>query len=139
MSNPYTQFDDAIIEEFRANEGSVARFGKSLVLIHHIGAKSGIERVAPTMGIPDGPDVWLVAASKAGADDNPAWFHNLLAHPDVSIEVPGEGIVPVRATALAGDERDAAWARFLEAGPGFRAYEEKTTRVIPVVALTRRA
>jgi len=90
------------------------------------------------MGLRQDPDTWLVAASKAGAPDNPAWFHNLQAHPDVSIEVPGEGTVAVRARVLEGAERDSGWAQFTAAAPGFKEYETKTTRVIPVVALHRR-
>ena len=138
MASPYASFNDAIIDEFRANDGTVARFGRSLVLLHHVGARTGAVRIAPVMALRDGTDVWLVAASKAGADDHPAWFHNLLAHPDLTIEVPGEGTVDVHATNLAGDERDAAWERFIAASPGFSQYEAKTTRVIPVVALTRK-
>ena len=108
------------------------------MLLHHVGARTGQERVSPAMGIRQDPDTWLVAASKAGAPDNPAWFHNLQAHPEVSIEVPGEGTVPVRARVLEGAERDSAWARFTATSPGFRQYEERTTRSIPVIALHRR-
>jgi len=133
-TNQYSQFNDAIIAEFRANGGTVARFGRSLVLMHHVGAKSGVERVAPAMSIRDGAS-WLVAASKAGADDHPAWYHNLLAHPEIDIETPDDGTVRVRVTELEGAERDAAWARFTSASPGFRAYEERTSRVIPVLRL----
>ncbi|BDZ64773.1 nitroreductase/quinone reductase family protein [Agromyces mangrovi Wang et al. 2018] len=139
MTNTYSQFNDGIIAEFRANAGTVARFGRSLVLVHHIGARSGTERIAPVMSIREGVDSWLVAASKAGAHDNPAWYHNLVAHPDVMIEAPGEGVVAVHATTLRGEERDAAWTRFTSASPGFAQYEQRTDRVIPVVRLTRRA
>lgn len=132
-----SDWNQQIIEQFRANGGTVDRFGDNLVLLHHIGARSGVERLTPVMAIREDADTWLIAASKAGAPDNPAWFHNLLAHPDVDIETP-EGVVPVRATRLEGEERDAAWARFTTASPGFKAYEEKTERVIPVLALRRR-
>lgn len=132
-----SDWNQQIIEQFRANGGTVDRFGDKLVLLHHIGARSGVERLTPVMAIREDADTWLIAASKAGAPDNPAWFHNLLAHPDVDIETP-EGVVPVRATRLEGEERDAAWARFTTASPGFKAYEEKTERVIPVLALRRR-
>lgn len=129
-----------IIEEFRANGGTVQTmgFGRGLVLLHHTGARTGTERVSPVAAIRDGDDTWLVAASKAGAPDNPDWFHNLRAHPDVSIETPDDGTVEVHASVLEGEERDAAWARFTAMSEGFRSYEQKTTRVIPVVALTRR-
>ena len=133
--NPYAQFNDPIIAEFRASGGTVSRFGRSLVLLHHRGARSGIERITPVMGIQDA-GTWLIAASKAGADDNPAWYHNLIAHPDVQIETPDDGTVQVRASELTGVERDNGWARFTAASPGFRAYEERTTRTIPVLRLT---
>ncbi|WP_159500507.1 nitroreductase family deazaflavin-dependent oxidoreductase [Microbacterium sp. 18062] len=137
MTSPYARFNDPIIAEFRANGGTVSQFGRSLVLLHHVGARSGAERVTPVMAIPDGPGTWLIAASKAGADDNPGWFHNLLAHPDTEIETP-DGVVPVHAAVLRDDARDAAWARFTAASPGFQQYEQRTTRIIPVVELTRR-
>ena len=140
MADRPNNWNQNIIDEFRANDGTVttAGFGRALVLLHHLGAKSGQERVTPVMGIRQDPDTWLVAASKAGAPDNPAWFHNLKAQADVTIEVPGEGTVDVSARVLDGDERDAGWARFTAASPGFREYEDRTTRVIPVVALHRR-
>lgn len=138
MTNRFSQFNDAIVDEFRSNNGTVARFGRDLVLVHHIGAKSGRERIAPVMGLRESPDSWLIAASKAGADDNPAWYANLLAHPDVQIETPDDGLVRVHVTDLAGEQRDAAWDRFTTASPGFRAYQEKTARIIPVLRLTRR-
>ncbi len=133
-------FNQTIIDEFRAHGGTVttAGFGRHLVLLHHVGAKSGTERVTPVMGLPDGTDTWLVAASKAGAPDNPDWYHNLLAHPDVDIETPDDGTVPVHATDLTGAERDAAWARFTRHSSGFADYERRTTRTIPVLALRRR-
>jgi deazaflavin-dependent oxidoreductase (nitroreductase family) len=90
------------------------------------------------MGIRTSEDTWLIAASKAGADDNPAWYHNLLAHPDVTIETPDDGEVAVTARDLGGDERDAGWARFTAASPGFSQYEERTPRTIPVLELRKR-
>lgn len=134
-TNPYARFNDAVIAEFRATGGTVSRFGRSLVLLHHIGARSGAERITPVMGIRDG-NTWLIAASKAGADDNPAWYHNLLAHPHIQIETPDHGTLQVAVTDLTGPERDAAWAKFTAASPGFRSYESRTTRTIPVLRLT---
>lgn len=129
-----------IIQEFRASGGTVQTngFGRNLVLVHHVGAKSGTERVNPVMGIKVDDDTWLIAASKAGAPDNPAWFYNLSAHPDTSVETPDDGTVPVHADVLVGAERDAGWARFTAASDGFKGYEQKTSRVIPVIALRRR-
>ncbi|MET0672356.1 MAG: nitroreductase/quinone reductase family protein [Microbacterium pygmaeum] len=138
MASPNNSFNDHIIDQFRANGGEVDRFGRDLVLVHHIGARSGEERIAPVMGIRSDADTWLIAASKAGAPENPGWYHNLLANPDVTIETADDGAVEVRVTDLEGEERDAAWERFKERSAGFRSYEEKTSRLIPVLALTRR-
>jgi deazaflavin-dependent oxidoreductase (nitroreductase family) len=142
---PVTDFNTQIIEEFRANGGHVetAGFGDSLVLLHSTGARSGVDRLSPVMAIADSPDAWLIAASKAGAPDNPAWYANLVAHPEASLEVPdGAGgvlTVEVAARALEGADRDAAWQRFVERSPGFAQYQERAgSRIIPVVRLTRR-
>jgi deazaflavin-dependent oxidoreductase (nitroreductase family) len=128
-----------IIEEFRANDGTVTTmgFGRSLVLVHNLGARSGDERINPVMNILEEDGSRLIAASAAGADKHPAWYHNLLAHPDVTIETP-EGTEEVHVTDLQGAERDAAWERFKQTSDGFRAYEAKTSRVIPVLRLTPR-
>ena len=135
-----SDWNQQIIDEFRANGGDVRTngFGKGLVLLHHRGAKTGTERISPVAAIADGADAWFVAASKGGAPDNPAWFHNLLAHPDVEIETPDDGVVAVRATELTGAERDAAWGRFTARSEGFRSYEQKANRTIPVLRLARR-
>jgi deazaflavin-dependent oxidoreductase (nitroreductase family) len=132
-------FNQRIIDEFRANGGTVetAGFGRSLVLLHHRGASSGLERVSPVMGIPSEAG-WFIAASKGGAPENPAWFHNLLKRPDTVIETPDEGEVAVHAVQLEGEARDAAWARFTSRSPGFAEYERRTSRTIPVFELRRR-
>lgn len=140
MSDPHANWNQQIIDQFRAHDGLVESppFGRALVLLHHVGAKSGAERIAPVRAIPEG-DGWLIAASKGGAPENPAWYHNLLAHPDVTIEVPGEAdLVAVRAEELKGQARDAAWQKFTAASQGFRDYEQKTSRIIPVLFLHRR-
>ncbi|WP_028049170.1 nitroreductase/quinone reductase family protein [Cellulomonas sp. URHD0024] len=136
-----SDWNQQIIDEFRTNGGFVQTngFGKGLVLLHHRGARSGTERISPVAAIRiDDEDAWLVAASKGGAPQNPGWYHNLLAHPDVEIETPDDGTVPVHATELVGSERDAGWARFLDRSAGFRSYEQRTTRTIPVLRLARR-
>jgi deazaflavin-dependent oxidoreductase (nitroreductase family) len=134
-----TDFNQRIIDEFRASGGTVetAGFGRSLVLLHHRGASSGVERVTPVMGIPSEAG-WLIAASKGGAPDNPAWFHNLLNSPETVIETPDDGEVAVQAVQLQGEERDAAWAQFTTRSPGFAEYERRASRTIPVVELRRR-
>jgi deazaflavin-dependent oxidoreductase (nitroreductase family) len=133
-------WNQQIIDEFRENDGTVTTmgFGRGLVLVHHRGAKSGTERVNPLATVRESDGAWLITASAGGADTNPDWYHNLLAHPDVSIETPDDGTVDVRAEELAGAERDVAWERFKQMSDGFRQYEEKTSRVIPVFRLTRR-
>lgn len=128
-----------IIDEFRSNGGTVTTmgFGRDLVLLHHLGAKSRAERVTPVMALRPGDGVWLIAASKGGAPTNPAWFHNLVAHPEVEIEDPDEGTVRVRAEVLEGEQRDKVWKVFTESSEGFASYEKKTDRVIPVIVLRR--
>jgi len=133
-------WNQQIVDEFRRNGGTVqtAGFGRGLVLVHHVGAKSGIERVSPLAGIPTDHGTWLIAASKGGAPDHPGWFHNLKAHPDVAIETPDDGTVAVTATVLQGAARDEAWAKFIARSDAFAGYEAKTSRTIPVVELSRR-
>jgi deazaflavin-dependent oxidoreductase (nitroreductase family) len=124
-----------IIEEFRANEGRVGgRFeGATMLLLHTTGAKSGQERVNPLVYLPDG-DRMVVFASKGGAPTNPDWYHNLLANPEVTVEV-GTTTVRARARVTQGEERDAFWAGQVAARPAFADYEASTDRVIPVIVL----
>ena len=131
-------FNKQVIDEFRANHGKVGgNFeGAPLLILHSTGAKSGEERVSPMMYLPDG-DRFLVFASKAGAPDNPDWYHNLKAHPEATIEV-GDDTVDVVAEELPRAERDEKYAEQAALFPGFADYEKKTDRVIPVLALTRR-
>ncbi len=132
-----SDFNEGIIREFRANGGKVGGGfeGAPLLLLHTTGAKSGKERVAPMMYLQDGERV-LVFASKAGAPDNPDWYHNILAEPRVSVEMGTESY-DARAEVVTGDERDRLFARQAQLYPGFAEYQEKTDRVIPVVALER--
>lgn len=129
-------FNERNIAEFRANHGRVGgQFeGAPLVLLHTVGAKSGKPRTNIMMYLADG-DRYLIFASKAGADENPAWYWNLKANPDARIEV-GDDTVDVRATELQDAERDEKYALQAERYPGFADYEHKTSRTIPVVALT---
>lgn len=133
-----TGWNDAVIAEFRANGGRVGgNFeGAPLLLLHTTGAKSGEPRVHPMMylAVDDG---WAVFASYAGLDVNPAWYHNLRAHPQASIEV-GTDTVEVVARELTPEERAPLWEEQKRRYPGFAAYEKRTDRVIPVVLLTRR-
>jgi deazaflavin-dependent oxidoreductase (nitroreductase family) len=133
-----SDWNDKIIAEFRANQGEVGgNFeGFPLLLLHTTGAHSGAERVNP-VAVQALADGWAVFASKGGADTNPDWYFNLLAHPAVSIEV-GSETVPVVARVLAGAERSEVWEEQKRRAPGFAEYETKTSREIPVVKLTRR-
>jgi deazaflavin-dependent oxidoreductase (nitroreductase family) len=139
MADGMSDFNTKIIEEFRANAGVVGPpfEGAPMVLVHHTGARSGTERVTPLVCQPVG-DGWAIFGSKAGAPDHPAWFHNLVANPETTIEVGAE-TVPVTATVLDGAQRDEIWAKQKELMPGFADYEVSAAgRTIPVVLLTRR-
>lgn len=136
-----TDFNDRIIAEFRANDGVVGGpfTGAHLLLLTTTGAKSGARRVAPMMYFAEG-DTSYVIASKAGSPTNPAWFHNLVAHPTVSVEAAtDDGIESYTATAeqVTGELRERLYAKFSSTNPGFAEYQLKTDRVIPIVALTR--
>ncbi|MDO9454640.1 nitroreductase family deazaflavin-dependent oxidoreductase [Nocardioides sp.] len=133
-----SDFNEQVKAEFRANHGKVGGpfEGAPLLILHTTGARSGAEREHPMMYRADG-ERWLVFASKAGAPDNPAWFHNLKAHPEASIEV-GDDTIDVVAEELTGDERTERYAEQAADYPGFADYQTKTDRVIPVVALSRR-
>lgn len=134
-----SDWNRGMIEEFRANEGKVGGMweGKPLLLLTTTGAKSGQRRTNPVMYLADGNRL-LVFASKAGAPAHPDWYHNLLAHPEVTVEVGTETYEAI-AAALTGEERDRLYAKQSEAFPQFADYQKKTSRKIPVIALTRRA
>jgi len=129
-----SDFNQKVIDEFRANGGKVEAFpANNLVLLHHTGAKSGQERVSPlAYQLVDGG--YAIFASKAGAPDNPAWYHNLQANPKATIEV-GTETIPVTARVADPAEREPIWTRQKQDQPGFAEYEQKTTRQIPVVIL----
>ena len=124
------------IEEFRANGGKVGGMfaGKPLLLLHHVGARTGTERVSPLMyqTVAGG---YAVFASKGGADTNPDWFHNVKANPETKVEV-GIKTVAVIARVVDGDERDRIWTKQKQEFSQFAGYERKTVREgIPVVVL----
>ena len=132
-----SDWNDKIIAEFRANGGKVGGpfEGATLLLLHHVGARSGTERVAPLAYFPDG-DRMLIIASKGGAPTNPDWYHNLKANPRVDVEL-GTETVRVDAHELAPAERAEKWAEITTRAPGFADCQKKTERVIPVFALQR--
>jgi deazaflavin-dependent oxidoreductase (nitroreductase family) len=130
-------FNNNVIAEFRENGGKVGGMfeGSPIILVHHIGAKSGVERIAPLAYL-RADDRLFVFGSKGGADENPAWYHNLVAHPKVTVEL-GIETFTVTASVLTGAERDKYFALQAAAAPNFAEYARKTTRVIPVIELTR--
>ncbi|MCU1397632.1 MAG: nitroreductase family deazaflavin-dependent oxidoreductase [Acidimicrobiales bacterium] len=132
-----SDFNIAIIEEFRANAGKVGgNFeGAPMVLITTTGAKSGQARTSPLVYLPDNGRV-VIFASKAGAPTNPDWYHNLKANPTVTVEV-GPEKYEATASEITGDERDRLFAAQVAVMPGFQTYAENTTRLIPVIALDR--
>ncbi|HTT29325.1 MAG TPA: nitroreductase family deazaflavin-dependent oxidoreductase [Solirubrobacteraceae bacterium] len=136
MSTSPDDFNARIIDEFRANEGRVGGpfEGGTLLLLHHVGAKTGAARVNPLMYNRDA-DRYVIFASKAGAPTNPAWYHNLLANPKTTIEV-GTDTIDVVASEATGEERDRLYSTQAEQRPQFAEYQASTDRVIPVVLLT---
>ena len=136
MSTSPADFNAQIIDEFRTNGGKVGGMfeGTPLLLVHHVGAKSGQARVNPLAYSRDG-DRYVIYASKGGAPHNPGWYHNLVANPQTTIEV-GTDTVDVVASEAAGEERDRLFAAQAERSPQFAEYQANTSRVIPVVILT---
>lgn len=134
-----SDWNQAIIAEFRANEGKVGgQFaGRPLLLLHTTGAKSGLPRVNPVAYFRDGGR-YVIVASKGGAPSNPDWYYNLLVHPEVTIEVGSEQFQVV-AQVTAEPERTRLYEHMETINPGFTAYKTKTTRRIPVITLTRKA
>ncbi len=134
-----TDWNTHIIEEFRANGGRVGgNFeGAPILLLHTTGARSGAERTNPMMYRDLGDGRVAVFASKAGADSNPDWYHNLVAHPDVTAEI-GTETREFGARVAPTDERGPIWDEQKSDYPGFADYERSTTREIPVVILEPR-
>ena len=130
------EFNRAIIEEFRANDGKVGGSfeGAPVLLLTSTGARSGQRRTTPLMYMPDGERM-VIFASKGGAPTNPAWYHNLRANPSATVEV-GTDTVDVDAAVTSGEERERLFKRQAELYPQFAEYAEKTTREIPVLALS---
>ncbi len=132
-------FNQRVIEEFRANGGQVGgMFAQmSLALLTTVGARSGQRRVSPVAYF-DVDGQRIVVASAGGAPKHPAWYHNLTANPQVTVEVGTESY-PAVATPAVGAERDELFAKVVERSPGFADYQAKTSRVIPIVKLDRAA
>jgi deazaflavin-dependent oxidoreductase (nitroreductase family) len=136
-----SDFNTRNIAEFRASGGKLASFGDApVLLLTTIGSKSGIQRVNPMMYLADDddPDRVYVFATAAGADRNPAWLGNLVAHPHEVVVELGRETLAADAELLPEPARTEVFAVQAERYPGFAGYQAKTTRVIPLVALTFR-
>ena len=131
-----SDWNESVIAEFRANAGRVGGYfeGAPMILLHHIGARTGTVRVNPLVYFPQDDGSMLVVASKGGAPTNPDWYHNVLANPRFEVEV-GTRTFTVQASELDGPERAAKWPEIVAARPGFGDYETRTSRTIPVLRL----
>lgn len=133
-----SDWNEQIVDEFRANEGRVGGVfaGKPLLILHHKGARSGVERISPLM-YQDVEGSYAVFASKAGAHTNPDWFYNIRANPAATVEVGTDKVdVMARIVEMGSDEYTRIWERQKREYPQFAGYEEKTDRDhIPVIVL----
>jgi deazaflavin-dependent oxidoreductase (nitroreductase family) len=136
MSTSPADFNAKVIDEFRANAGRVGGMfeGTPMLLLHHIGAKSGESRVNPLAYQAD-DGRFVIFASKAGAPTNPGWYYNLKAHPSTTVEV-GTDTLEVTASEAGGEERERLYRAQAARMPQFAEYAQKTERVIPVIVLT---
>ncbi|MFC5145795.1 nitroreductase/quinone reductase family protein [Streptomyces aureoversilis] len=134
-----SSFNQSVIDEFRANGGKVGGpfEGGDLLLLTTTGARSGVERTTPLGYVRHG-GLLMVVGSDLGAPRHPDWYHNLLAHPVVRVEIGTERYEAV-AVPAEGERRDRLFAHVVNAEPGYGAYQEKTTRILPVVVLERAA
>ena len=137
MSDP-NDWNKQIIAEFRANDGKVGGDFENvtLLLLHTTGAKSGLPRINPVVTMPEG-DCYVIMASKGGRPTNPDWYYNLVANPKVTVEV-GEAKFEALATVTQGSEREKLFSKMTTRYPMFAEYQRNTTRVIPLITLTRR-
>lgn len=135
MSGSREDWNARTIAEFRGNHGKVGGpfEGAPLLLLHHIGARSGKPRINPVMYLKD-DGRYIIFASKGGADISPDYYYNIKAHPDIQIEV-GDEMINVRAEEITGPERDRLFARQASLYPTFGEYQRRTKRIIPVLAL----
>jgi deazaflavin-dependent oxidoreductase (nitroreductase family) len=138
FNGDFTAFNAALIDEFRSNGGEVTGMfgGSPLVLITTTGAKSGQKRTTPIVYTNDAGGNVVIIASKGGAPTSPDWFHNLVANPDVTVELPTETF-EARARVAEEPEREQLYRAQAALMPNFAEYEKATTRKIPVVVLER--
>ncbi|HEY7025615.1 MAG TPA: nitroreductase family deazaflavin-dependent oxidoreductase [Candidatus Limnocylindrales bacterium] len=132
-----SDWNTKIIDEFRARGGkNIPNFGDRLLLLTVKGAKSGTPRTYPLAFTRDGDKI-VVAASKGGSPTNPDWYRNVVANPDVEVEIGDERFVAHATPLPQGAERDRLYGQHADVMPGFHDYEQKTDRIIPVVVLER--
>lgn len=134
--NKWHERNEQVIKEFRENGGKVKGWAP-LILLTTKGAKTGQTRIIPLMHVPYGNQV-LAIASKGGSVKHPDWYNNVLAHPDVTVEV-GDEKFETTARILTGAEREKAFEKAVEVFPPYGQYQQKTSREIPVIALERPA
>jgi deazaflavin-dependent oxidoreductase (nitroreductase family) len=134
--SPGSDHNASIIEEFHATGGRVGGPWEetSLLLLHHVGAKSGKARITPLGVLADG-DRYVIAASNGGSPTSPDWYHNLKAHPELTIEV-GTETIDVVASEATGSEREHLFGAIAAGAPQLREHQAKTKRLIPVIVLT---
>ncbi len=132
-------FDAKVIAEFRANGGYVGGdlAGTSMLLLHHVGARSGRRRVTPLAYNRLGNGRIVIAASNGGSPNHPAWYHNLKANPRVVVEIGAERFT-ARAEELEGADRAGAWPELIAAARAVGAFQAQTTRQIPVFVVIRK-
>ena len=137
MADPMAEFNKKVIDEFRSSAGVVGgQFkGAPMIIVTHTGAKSGKSYVTPLVYSKDG-NRYVIIASKAGAPNNPSWYHNLVAHPEVTLEIGAEKF-KARAKEVKDEERDRLFAAQAKMMPQFNEYASKTPRKIPVFVLER--
>ena len=133
----FDEMNRDVIAQFRANGGKAGGIfeGAPLVLVHNTGARTGARRITPLVYLEDDGRIF-VFASKGGADEHPAWYHNLVANPEVTVELGTEAF-PAVAHVLTGAERDEIYAKQSAVAPQFADYQRKTSRLIPVIELRR--
>ena len=134
--NKWQERNEPIIKEFRENGGKVKGWAP-LILLTTKGAKTGLPRIIPLVFVPYGNQI-LAIASKGGAINHPEWYHNVLAHPDVTVEL-GDETFETTARILTGTEREKAFEKAVEVFPPYGKYQKKAPREIPVIALERPA
>ena len=136
----FNQVTNLHVLAYRLSGGLVGRRVPGLppmLLLDHVGAKSGKRRTTPLAYIDDGEAI-VIVASKGGAPRNPAWFHNVLAHPDTTVQV-GSRRLAVRARVATAEERSRLWPRVVAAYDGYANYQQRTEREIPLVILEQRS